>query len=213
MLRMVKPTSPMSLGAWALTVFGAATGLAAARSLLGRFPRAGAGGGVAAALVGPTVATYTGALVANTAIPAWHEARRELPFLFAGSAMAAAGSAGALLTPRAHAGPARRLAVLGAGLELAAAAAMERRLGDLAAPYRRGEAARFRRPAQAFTAAGAALLAGRRHRAAGAVGAGSLLAGSLLQRWAVYRAGVESARDPDVTVGPQRARIRSAAPG
>src|SRR5215218_8595674 len=27
MLRMVKPTSPMSLGAWALTVFGAATGL------------------------------------------------------------------------------------------------------------------------------------------------------------------------------------------
>jgi hypothetical protein len=33
----------------------------------------------------------TAALIANTAIPAWHEAHRELPFAFGGSAAAAAG--------------------------------------------------------------------------------------------------------------------------
>ena len=32
------------------------------------------------------------------------------------------------------------------------------------------------------------------------------LAGALLERWAVFRAGFQSARDPKFTVGPQRER-------
>jgi hypothetical protein len=45
------------------------------------------------------------------------------------------------------------------------------------------------------------------HRRAGAaVGGALLLAGALSERWAVYRAGPESARDPKYTVGPQRRR-------
>ena len=36
------------------------------------------------ALLGPALATYTAVLLADTAVPAWHEARRELPFVFAG---------------------------------------------------------------------------------------------------------------------------------
>jgi hypothetical protein len=34
-----------------------------------------------------------------------------------------------------------------------------------------------------------------------------LLAGSLCERWAVFRAGFQSAHDPKYTVGPQRERV------
>ena len=55
--------------------------------MTGRLPgRAAATGG--AALVGPAMATYTAALICDTAVPAWHEAHREMPYLFAGSAAA-----------------------------------------------------------------------------------------------------------------------------
>ena len=72
-------------------------------------------------------------------MPVWHEARRELPFVFAGSAAASAGAAAAIATPPAEAGAARRLAIVGALLELAATKAMEMRLGQLLGePYRAG---------------------------------------------------------------------------
>ena len=44
-------------------------------------------------MLGLPLATYTAALIANTAVPAWHEARRELPFVFAAGAAASAGAA------------------------------------------------------------------------------------------------------------------------
>jgi hypothetical protein len=34
-----------------------------------------------------------------------------------------------------------------------------------------------------------------------------ILGGGLLERWAVYRAGFQSAEDPRHTVGPQRERV------
>ena len=76
---------------------------------------------VAAALLGLPLATYTAALIANTAVPVWHEARRELPFVFAAGAAASAGAAATVAHARPRdAGPARRLAVGGAVAELAA---------------------------------------------------------------------------------------------
>lgn len=45
----------------------------------------------------PISSTHTGVLVADTATPAWHEARRELPLLFAASAVASAGAATTVL--------------------------------------------------------------------------------------------------------------------
>jgi hypothetical protein len=156
------------------------------------------------------VASYTAVLVADTAVPAWHDAFRELPFVFVSSAAASAGGAGALLTPVAGAGPARRLALAGAAGELVAMEVMQRRLGDLAEPYRSGRAGRLARGARACTAAGAALLAARgRRRAPAAAGGALLLAGAALERWAVFRAGVASAEDPRYTVGPQRARVHA----
>ena len=75
MLRMFKVTSPMSVGSWILAGFGDAP----RRRRRACADRAGAADGrvaqVAAALLGLPLASYTGALVANTAVPAWHEAR------------------------------------------------------------------------------------------------------------------------------------------
>jgi hypothetical protein len=207
MLRVFKVTSPMSVGSWLLSATGPAVGLAAARDVLGRFPRAGRAAGPVAALLGLPLATYTSVLVSNSAIPAWAEARRELPFVFAGGAAASAGAAATLLTPPRYAGPARRLTVGGVVVEGAAARLMERRLGELARPYGEGAAGRYRRAAQALTSAGAVLVgtAGR-HRAARFAGGGMVLAGALCERWMVFKAGIQSARDPRYTVEPQRGR-------
>ncbi len=82
--------------------------------MTGRLPRLGRLAGVGAAAFGPPLATYTAALVANTAVPAWHEAHRELPFVFAGSGAAAAGGLAMVLAPVAQSGPAFRLALAGA---------------------------------------------------------------------------------------------------
>jgi hypothetical protein len=211
MLRVFRPTSPMSMGSWLLAAAGASNGVAAAWKLFGLFERLSLPARLVAGLTGPPMTTYTAALLANTAIPVWREARRELPFVFAGSAAAATGAAVAALTPVAEAGPARRLAVLGAATEEAAAALMERRLGFLARPYHEGDALRYRRLARVLTVAGAALvsLGGRRTQAAAAAGAGLALAGAAARRWSVFKAGVASALDPAYTVGPQRARLEA----
>ena len=211
MLRVFKPTSPMSVGSWLLAGFGPAAAGAALSDRLGVAPRLGRAAEVVAGLLGPGLATYTAVLLADTAVPVWHEAGRELPLVFAGSAAASAGSAAAILTPAADAGPARRLAVAGALLELSAAAAMERRLGELGEPYRQGPAGRYARLAKACTAAGAATLAlaGRR-RGAALAGGLAVLAGSAFQRLAVYKAGLQSAADPRYVVEPQRERLAGA---
>jgi formate-dependent nitrite reductase membrane component NrfD len=157
---------------------------------------------------GPPLATYTGTLIANTAIPVWSEARDELPWLFGASAAASAGAVAAALTPRAFAGPARRAAIGGVVAELGLMQAMERKLGFVGEVYQQGEAGRFGRLAKAFAAGGAGLLAwkGKRSRTAALAGGGLVLAGELALRWSVFKAGFQSARDPRYTVIPQRQR-------
>ncbi len=209
MLRVAKATSPMSTGTWILTGLSGSNVVATANSLFGWFPRLGPFSKLSAALLGPLLSTYTAVLIADTAVPVWHEARRELPFVFAASSAASAGAAAALLSPRSQAGLGRRLAILGAAGETAASRLMERRLGTLAAPYRTGTAGRLSKLATGMTIAGAGILAvaGRR-RPAGRVG-GSLLvlAGAATERWSIFKAGFQSARDPQQTVGPQRERL------
>jgi hypothetical protein len=215
MLRVLKVTSPMSVGSWTLAVFGPAAALAAVNAQRGLFPRLSRPARPVAALSGLVLATYTSALVANTAVPVWSEARLTLPFVFSAGAAASAGAAGTILTPERHSGAARRLAIGGAVAEVCAARLMERRLGDLGEPYRRGSAGVFGRAAQGLAAAGAGVLAATRGRSRGATlaGAGMVLGGAMLERWAVYRAGFQSAADPSHTVGPQRERLaRAAAP-
>ena len=208
MLRVFKVTSPMSVGTWIVSASGAASGIGAACELAGVLPRAKLAAETVAGLLGPFLSTYTAALVADSVVPAWYGARRELPFVFAGSSCASAGGVVAALTPSAVSGPARRLAVAGAALELASTKAMEDTLGELVAkPYHEGSGGTYAKAAKAATTAGGVLMAVAGRRRVGAVLAGSLLAaGSAFERFAVYHAGKQSAADPLATSLPQRER-------
>jgi hypothetical protein len=210
MLRVFKPTSVMSMGSWILASYSGAVSVAAGLAEFDRLPRVRAVADAGAGVLGTGMLTYTGALVADTAIPVWHEARNELPALFAGSGLASAGAVATLLTPPRHAGPARRLAVAGAVAELGADTVMRHRLGGIGEVYDREEAGRFHKAATRATVAGAALVAvgGARRPWMSAAGALALLAGSVCQRWSVYRAGFQSARDPLATIRPQRERLQ-----
>ena len=208
MLRVARPSSPMSVGSWILAGFGPAIGTAAAAGVLGVFPRLRAIAGWSSAILAPAVATYTAVLLADTAVPAWHESRRELPFVFAGGAAASAGGLSLLLHPGDRTGAARRLALLGAAAELANTRIMETRLGDLAQPYREGRAGRLRRISTAATVAGAAMTAaGRRRRRLAMAGGALVMTGAAVERFAIFEAGRQSARDPRYTVEPQRQRV------
>lgn len=222
MLRVVKVTSPMSVGTWILTLYGPFAGLAAASEARGLLPRrlrdglvgrllggSGRPAGLVAAAVAPAVASYTAVLLSDTATPTWHDAHRHLPFVFVGSACAASGGLGMVAAPLSESAPARRLAVGGALLELAVERQMERSMGLTAEPLHEGHAGTLMRLSKALTiggAAGAALLGGR-SRAAAAVSGAALMAGSACLRFGVFEAGQESAKDPKYTVVPQRERL------
>ncbi|HZC28282.1 MAG TPA: NrfD/PsrC family molybdoenzyme membrane anchor subunit, partial [Gaiellaceae bacterium] len=208
MFRVFKVTSPMSVGSWVLLASGGASNTAAVLELVGKLKRVKAAAELVAALLGGPLATYTGTLIADTAIPVWHEARQELPWLFGASAAASAGAAATIAVPSDEAGPARRLTVGGSVAALALTQAMKRRLGFVGEVYEKETAGKLARISKACTATGAALVAarGKRSRAA-AVGGGVLvLAGELALRWSVFKAGFQSARDPRYVVLPQRER-------
>ncbi len=209
MLRMFKVTSPMSVGSWILSVSGASTTLAAADAWLGLFPRLARPARVLAALFGLPLSTYTAALVANTAVPVWHGARRHLPFVFGSGAALSAGAAALALTPPKEAAPARRLAIAGAVLESATNELMRHHLGDQAQPYKTGRARLFTNLTRGCLTAGTILAASRaRSSRPAAVAAGTLLSvGALSARLTVFRAGFQSAADPRYVVGPQRRAI------
>jgi len=210
MLRVFKVTSPMSVGSWILAVSSGATNTAAALETLGILRPVKWLAELVSFASGPPLATYTGALIANTAIPVWSEAREELPWIFGASAAASAGAAAAICTPTWAAGPARRAAIAGVVTELGLVEAMEKRLGLVGEVYKQGEAHRYGRISKLCTAAGAGLLAwqGKRSRAAAVTGGALVLAGELALRWSVFKAGFQSARDPKYTVLPQRERVR-----
>ena len=225
MLRVAKPTSPMSVGTWVLSAFGAAAGIASASEVapaLGRraIPRgarrraravadveaAGRLGGLAAAALAPAVASYTAVLISDTAVPAWNEPRAVLPFVFTAGAALSAGGLGMIVAPTSEAGPARRLARYGALGELVTSQIMEQRPSIAAEPYRTGDARRILLRARALTATGllGAATLGRTNRAVAAVSGAALMAGALCERIGVFHAGVASTLEPRyvLTRGP-----------
>ena len=208
MLRVFKVTSPMSVGSWVLFVAGGASTAAAVLEAVGKWTPVKVLAETVSALTGPPLATYTGTLLADTAIPVWHQARRELPWLFGASAAASAGAAAAIAVPTSASRPARRLAVGGGVAALGLMEAMQHRLGFVGEVYKKDAAGTFGSISKACTAIGTALIAtrGKGSRVA-AVGGGALvLAGELAMRWSVFRAGFQSARDPKYVVVPQRER-------
>ena len=222
MLRVVKVTSPMSVGTWLLTVYGPFTALAGVSELRRLLPSRlrdgvvgrllGASGrpaGLVAAVVAPTIASYTAVLLSDTATPTWHDAHRHLPFVFVGSASAAAGGLAMMTAPVVETAPARRLAIGGALLELAVEHKMEQAMGLTAEPLHQGQAGTLMRASKALTLAGlvGTVAVGGRSRGGAAVSGAALMAGSAALRFGFFEAGQESARDPKYTVIPQRERL------
>lgn len=225
MMRTVKLTSPMSVGTWILSGYGLFSGLTTAAEVARLVPEQGWGplstlarlgrvvdapSSLGQALFAPPLAAYTSVLLTNTSTPVWFESRRHLPFVFVGSAALASGGLQMVLTPTREAGPARRLAVIGAATELAAMHRLEGHLTDegLDEPVRTGAAGTRLRLARALTIAGGvgSLLAGRSRAMAIASGA-ALVAASALTRFGVFDAGMVSATDPRYTVDPQKRRL------
>lgn len=222
MMRTIKLTSPMSVGTWILSAFGAGAGLTAAvetdRLLGGRLPlgpgrtvlRAVEGpAGLAAGAFGAPLAAYTAVLLSDTATPTWNAAREELPFVFVSSASCAAAGLAMITTPVAEAGPARRLATLGAVGDLAAATWMERRMDSVTAEtLHDGKPGRMLQLSKALTVAGGvAAVFGRRHRALSVASGLALMGASALTRFGVFDAGIRSAKDPRYTIEPQKRRL------
>jgi formate-dependent nitrite reductase membrane component NrfD len=226
MMRVAKPTSPMSMGTWILTAYGPGVGIAATSELLPtRLRQQWLGrpwlrwlptvltavtrpAALSSAVVAPAVASYTAVLLSQTAVPAWHEAHPYLPFIFSGSAAASSGGLGMALAPVDEAGPARAFAAYGGICEIAASRLMEKRLGVVVEAYHTGRAHTLRKWSEYLTIGGVlGTLAARRSRVAAIASGLALMAGSALQRFGVYEAGVASTKDPKYVVIPQRERL------
>lgn len=215
MLRVFKWRSPMSVGVWLLSAYGAGASIA-----LGLGLGYVAGGHARAlavlewivlpptAVLGSLVATYTGVLIGATAIPAWHARRRLLPLHFGTAGL---GSAAALLELLGHAGAAALggIGYVVSGVEtLIGLYDLVRSRGRVDAALRHGRAA-WMLHAATLAAGPGALLA--RVLGAPAVAAALFLCGALLSRFGWLEAGRASSRDPLATLEEQRGTREPAA--
>lgn len=212
MLRVFRPTSAMNMGAWILAVAPAAAITAGlfARSGFGLLRIVGEGAGYLSGIFGLALATYTGVLVAESAIPFWQQSRKVLPILFGASAVASAGSIFDLLFEDARAcritrtyGIAGRIVELGASQTLAR---QVKAVPQVAKPIENGLTSVLWHGSELLTIASlATLLLPRQSRKKRVIAGvlGSL--GSLLMRYAVHQCGVRSALDPRAAFHAQRA--------
>ena len=224
MMRTFKPSSPMNLGTWILGGFGTAAGVVAAievdriageklplgplRTILHWVEKPT---GAVAALFGAPLASYTGALLADTAVPTWNAARDNLSYLFVSSAAMASSGVAMITTPTEQTRPARVLATAGAAADLYFAEKLTEPMHPAEAePLQTGRAGKKLRWAKGLTIAGGigAALLGRNRIAAIASGA-ALATASALTRMAVLEAGIDSTKDPRHVVEPQKARLEA----
>lgn len=205
MLRVFKPTSPMSVGSWILTAFGGTLATSTLAELMGWNIVSGATEALAA-LLGPALSSYTAVLISNTATPIWHEAHGELPFVFVASGIAGSGALGVMFAPPHERGSARRAMLLGELAVLGSMKLMEKSLGELLSePYHKGKSGGLQRASTMLGMAALGLgLVGGKSRFFGRVAAGLTVASGLLERFAIMEAGKESARDPKYVVETQR---------
>lgn len=205
MLRIFRPTSPMSIGSYVLTSFGFFSLLALAGQLLD-WRWLAVSCGVAASVIGILMACYPAALLSATSTPLWSAAPRLLAIRF-GAASMASGAAILCLTAL-WAGPPRLAAVLAAA---AAASLLAQLTAWLLAErvYKRAGVNTALRGRLGVLHTGAELLGGAAlvlfllivvfpAATTPLLFAASLcvLVGGLTMRDAVLRTGNESARDP-----------------
>jgi formate-dependent nitrite reductase membrane component NrfD len=215
MLRIFKPRSPMNLGAWCLTAFSAAGAAAVGADLLGA-RRTGRALGAAQALLGSYLGSYTGVLLATTAVPVWARSRVFLGPIFVSTATATGASATRLTLAalgQAEDHPTHvALARMEAGAilaELTLSSINERRLGRAGEVLSHGTPARRSRTAKTLVSAGLLLpllARGRARRPAQNLASLLYLAGGLAYRFAWIEAGRASAHDHEAVALMARGR-------
>lgn len=191
MMRVFRPTSPMNIGVWILS--GAAP-TAIARALVPGF--IGETAGYLSGIFGAALATYTGVLVANTAIPIWRAAHRWLPVLFTASGAVTAASVIEITSSREKLrsfGTIARLVEIGAAYQVEHAGDA---IPEVAKPFQESI---LWKAAKALTIA-SLVLSRKRPATAGWLG----VAGSLCLRFAIHHLGNASARNPNASFAQQR---------
>jgi hypothetical protein len=163
MMRIFKPRSPMSMGAWCLSAFSGAAFGAVAADLLDR-PRLARLLGVKTAVLGTYLGSYTGVLLASTAVPVWARSREFLGPIFIATATAKGAAINRLVLaaaglPVGH--PTRNalgtVETLAMGAELAMSSYNEKRLGRLARPLVEGRPGKLFQTAKWMARTGIAL--------------------------------------------------------
>jgi formate-dependent nitrite reductase membrane component NrfD len=217
MLRIFKPRSPMNMGAWCLASFSSVGVGAVAADLLG-LRRTATGLGALNAVLGGYLGSYTGVLLAATAVPVWARSRIFLGPIFVSTAAATGAAATRLVlvaTRRRPLGHPTRTALnrLGAAAmlaELTLSMVNQRRLGRAGRVLSEGRPGRIFRTAKWLAGTGVALnlLGGRRTGPLGQNVASVLyLAGGLAYRYGWVEAGKASARDDEAVALMARGRV------
>lgn len=226
MFRVFKLSSPMNLGSWILASFASAAAVPAvveADKLTGEKLPLGfvrtllkAADGPAAVVVGALggpLAGYTAVLIADTSNPTWNDSKKHLPYVFAASATMAASATAMIFTPVSHAGPARALALAGAAADITATKAMEAGMEpETVKHYHQGTPGKLMKASEILVAAGGvgtALAAATKSRTLSVLSGAALVAGSACTRFGVLGAGLESAKDAEAVVGPQKRRAQA----
>jgi len=197
MLRVFKPQSAMSVGAWTLASFGAFSSLTALAELLrtrgGVVRVIGNGAGALSAAAGLVMVTYTGVLIGVTSIPVWSKHVRMLPAHFGASGLGAAVSVLQLLGHDDH-GALQALGIAAAAFEVITGAKIELSADRDSEPLRHGPTGITTRLGGFFSGPLPLVLrlAGLRSRRARSAAAVSTLLGSLITRFAWIEAGKKS---------------------
>jgi formate-dependent nitrite reductase membrane component NrfD len=203
MMRVFKPRSPMNMGAWCLVAFSGSNALAVGCDLIGR-PKAARALGALTALFGSYLGSYTGVLLACSAVPLWSRSRVILGPAFVATATATGAAATRLVLVASglpHDHPTRRalgtIETASMLTELSISALGERRLGEAADPLRRGQAGTYFSTAKRLVAVGISLRLVARRTGAREHDLASVmyLAAGLLFRFAWVYAGRASATD------------------
>jgi hypothetical protein len=218
MLRIFKPRSPMSMGAWCLFAFGNTAGLAVTADVVGR-RRIGRGLGAVNAVLGGYLGSYAGVLLSSTAVPVWARSKRFLGPIFVATATAT-GAAAVRLVLSATGMPAKhptrsalvRIETGAMASELVLSGVLERRLGRAAQTLGEGSAKWLFRVAKWSTRAGLASRVARGGLAApaGHAASGLFLVGALAFRYAWVHAGRASAHNDEIVGLTARGRVTRA---
>jgi formate-dependent nitrite reductase membrane component NrfD len=209
MLRIFRPTSPMSIGTYVLLGFAGLSAVLAALQLRRDF---GVGSGISstaeraveapAAALGAAMSTYTGALLGATSTPLWAASPRLIPALFGSSAIAAAAAALSLVAPQARSAVLDRIGLVASASELALIWGLRRQLHDRGIETQPAFAPLLLIAAAPWLRKCAAAVAGPSpyRRATAPKGrtfvAFTVLAGAFMLRHAILQAGNRSAQRP-----------------